>query len=234
MSVPFTPYGPAHLGVFALTLAVPFGAAALTRGSGREWVATSFRASFAAFIIAAWVFRLGLLMHRNWLSLVNILPMNLCDWATIAVLVTLIRPHRQSYELAYFWALGGTLQALLTPDLAYGFPDPAFVVFFALHGGVIASVLYLTLGLGMRPSLGSLPRVFAWSLVYLAVALAVNAALGANFGYLRAKPAEPSLLDALARWPFYILELVPLGIFLAFVFYAPFFLFDRIRRPGGQ
>ncbi len=32
-------------------------------------------------------------------------------------------PSQWTYELCYFWALGETLEALLTSDLSYGFPE---------------------------------------------------------------------------------------------------------------
>ena len=57
------------------------------------------------------------------------LPMHLCDWATITVVLALCFRWQWSYELAYFWSLGGTLQALLTPDIVADFPTIWFLVF---------------------------------------------------------------------------------------------------------
>ena len=121
--------------------------------------------------------------------------------------VTLIYPNQWTYELCYFWALGGTLQALLTPDISVRISRSQFIGFFALHGGVIASVLFMTLGMGMRPVPMSIVRALAWSAFYVAAAMAVNAMLDTNFGYLRMKPVHPSLLDYMAPWPFYIAQL---------------------------
>ncbi len=55
-------------------------------------------------------------------------------------------------ELAYFWGLGGTLQALLTPDVQHDFPAPECVRFFAAHAGIVVGVLVLTFGLGLAPA----------------------------------------------------------------------------------
>ena len=170
---------------------------------------------------------------RGWASAQTILPMDLCDWATIAAIATLLRPNQRSYELAYFWALSGTLQALVTPELYYDFPDLRFVVFFVFHGGTIAAVLFLTFARGMRPHPASLPRVLVWSLLYLATALAVNWLFGTNFGYLSGKPTKPSMLDMMGPWPIYIAELAGVGILYLFVLYAPFFTNDRLRPRGG-
>lgn len=229
MAAPFVRFGTAHLAVIALTFVLPIGFAAIARLTRKLDVARAISLLFAAGLLATWLLWYWLILSQGWVSAGTVLPMNLCDWAALAALVTLVRPNQWSYEFAWFWSLSGTLQALLTPDLAYDFPDLRFVVFFAFHGGVIASVLYLTLGLGMRPWPRSIPRVIAWSLAYLLAALAVNGAFHTNFGYLRAKPVEPSLLDYLGPWPVYLFALIGLGLLYIFLLYSPFLLADRIR-----
>ena len=62
-------------------------------------------------------------------------------------------------------------------------------------------MLYLTWGAGFRPRPGSVWRVFALTQAYLAATLVVNLCTGANYGYLLAKPSNPSLLDHLGPWP---------------------------------
>jgi len=52
-----------------------------------------------------------------------VLSVYLTAWA-------LITRSPRVYEVVYFWGLGGTIQALLTPDLLQGFPSAAFVSFF--------------------------------------------------------------------------------------------------------
>ena len=114
--------------------------------------------------------------------------MDLCDWAAIAALVALW-PNKWSYELTWFWSLSGTLQALLTPELAYSFPDLRFIVFFGFpwwrnRSGPLSDCAF------MRPLPGSLPRVIAWSFSYF-IAAPRERDFHTNFGYLRAKPANP-------------------------------------------
>ena len=230
MGEPFIAFGASHLVVIALTFIVPAGLAVLARRLGSERFAHAVCVAFATGLIVMWMVWYGLIAARGWISAKTILPMNLCDWATLATLATLLRPNQRSYELAYFWALSGTLQALVTPELYYDFPDLRFIVFFAFHGGTIAAVLFLTFARSMRPLPASLPRVIAWSLFYLVAALAVNRLFGTNFGYLSAKPTTPSLLDAMGPWPVYIVELAGVGILYVLVLYTPFFVADRLRR----
>lgn len=229
MAASFELFGPAHLCAIALTFAAPPLLCAIGRlGDGR--VATRVvELSLAALLIGNKIVRLVLLRRDGELTLENAAPMHLCDWAAIAAVLTLLYPNQWTYELCYFWALAGTLQALVTPDLSHGFPDAHFMNFFVSHGGVIAAALYLTFCAGMRPVPMSIPRTLMWSAVYLAAAMAANATLETNFGYLRMKPAHPSLLDYMAPWPFYIAQLAALAVALTLLCYAPFFIADRLR-----
>lgn len=222
----FIPFGVSHLGVLAAVFAVSLTLSTAVRMERATLLAAGIRGVLVAVLIAAWVVWFALLYAKGWLSVATVLPMNLCDWAAIAAVMTLIRPNQRTYELAYFWALSGTLQALLTPALAVDFPDLRFIVFFALHGGVVVSALFLTLGLGMRPWPSSIARVAAWSFLYLVAAMGVNALFGTNFGFLAAKPVEPSLLDLLAPWPYGIGELIVLGCGFVVLLYAPYVILD--------
>lgn len=231
MSPLFILFGPAHLTAIALALMVPLALALLARhehmGGRADRLA---RIGLTGFLTAGWICWYGLTIWRHELHLGNGLPMNLCDWAEIALIVALLTRGQFAYELGYFWGLGGTLQGVLTPPLYYDFPDLQFIFFFIQHGGVIAALLYLTLGMRMRPTLRSLPRVIAASFAYLAAAGLVDWLLGVNYGFLRAKPLGQNLLTLMSPWPWYIAELVAAGIGFVLLYYLPFALMDWIRR----
>jgi hypothetical integral membrane protein (TIGR02206 family) len=155
----------------------------------------------------------------------------LCDWAQGALIIALLSRNQRAYELGYFWGLGGTLQGVVTPDVGRGFPDIQFLLFMLDHAGLIAALLYLTWGTGMRPVIASLPRVIAATLVYVAVAGVADTVLGTNYAFLRGKGDHVSLLTWLAPWPWYIGELVLIGFASVVVYYAPFFVSDALKRP---
>lgn len=185
---------------------------------------------FAAILLASWLGWYLMLGARGWLAPGNELPLNLCDWAQGALIVALLTRNQIAYELGYFWGLGGTLQAVITPDVGRDFPDIQFLLFMLDHAGLIAALLYLTLGAGLRPVPASLPRVIAATLFYVAMAAIADYAFGTNYGFLRGKGDQVSLLTFLAPWPWYIAELVLIGFVSLAVYYAPFFLLDRFRR----
>jgi hypothetical integral membrane protein (TIGR02206 family) len=229
MTATFAPFGPAHLAAITLTLASPLMLTVIARLDDNGTMTHAINLILATTLVANRLTGLALLLRDNELAMQSLLPMHLCDWAEVATVITLIYPNQWTYELSYFWTLGGTLQAVLTPDLRYGFPHPQFINFFVQHGGTITAVVYLTLALGMRPFPISIARTLAWSAAYFGAAMAVNLMLGTNFGYLHAKPEHPSLMDYMAPWPLYLIELAVLAIILCLIYYLPFFLIDRWR-----
>lgn len=105
----------------------------------------------AVLLTVGWLGWYVMLAARGWLAPGNILPLNLCDWAQGALILALLSRNHRAYELGYFWGFGATLQAIITPDLAQGYPDIEFLLFMLDHAGLITALLYLTLGTGLRP-----------------------------------------------------------------------------------
>ncbi|MBV9549806.1 MAG: TIGR02206 family membrane protein [Alphaproteobacteria bacterium] len=239
MSHPFVPFGSSHLAVITLTLLLPLALSLLARHEhlGRH-ADRMVRVGLAGLLAIGWLCWYGLSFARGTLTPDNSLPMNLCDWADLILIVALLTRQQFAYELGYFWGLGGTLQGVLTPTIYWDFPDPQFLFFFIQHGGVVAALLYLTLGTRLRPTFRSLPRVVAASLAYLAVAASVDWLLGVNYGFLRARPAGQNLMTMMSPWPWYIPELAAMGVVFILVYYAPFALLDvfkgqkNMRRPA--
>ncbi len=229
MNTPFALFGPSHIVALIVPFVAPFLVAWIVKPLKHPQADKWLRWAMGAAMTVNWVSWMLLLHGKGWLGVDNEFPLNLCDWATVATVVTLFWPNQRTYELAYFWALAGTLQGMLTPDVQYDYPDTQFLLFFLFHGGIIASVLYLTFGLRLRPVPASLPRAILWTFVYVGVAGAFDWASGANYGMLRMKPPYPTILDAMPPWPWYIGVLIAMGLASTLIYYAPFFILDRIR-----
>lgn len=153
------------------------------------------------------------------------LPLQLCDLAAIIAGFALLTGNLQLAGLTYFWGLAATVQALATPAITIDFPHPAYLTFFVHHFSIVGAALYFPLIAGWRPPRpwwrGPL-QAWGWSLVYAAVAGGTNALLGTNFGYLAHKPDNPSLLNAMPEWPWYILPLNLLAFTLFSLLVLPF------------
>lgn len=156
------------------------------------------------------------------LSVWDFLPLHLCDFAIFVAAYALLTRSRGAAELVWFWALSGTVLAIVTPDVTGSFPDWRWLAYFTMHGAVVVSAVVLALGLGLHPRPGGPWRALGWTVAYAAVVGVVDWTTGANFLYLRHKPSGPTLLDAFGPWPVYIgvAGLVGLGMF--WLLYLPF------------
>ncbi len=167
----------------------------------------------------------------GWTS-ANALPMHLCDWALFAVIAALLGRSQTCFELAYFWGLCGTVQALLTPAIEPDVTCWRQLGFYVLHAGIVAGVLFLLLVPKMRPR--GLWRVFVWSEIYLASALAVNAVTGGNYGFLAHRPAQRTLLDLFPdpHW-LYVVSINAVALVFFAAFWLPWLLADRLRKKAA-
>src|SRR6478735_1631009 len=117
MEIPntFHAFGAEHLAVIFLTVTLPFLLAAIvwrTKSISIErWIAHSL----SAILIGNYFIYLLFIRHLGELSWEATLPMQLCDWALVVIIVALASGSRQWFEVAYFWGIGGTLQAIITP-----------------------------------------------------------------------------------------------------------------------
>lgn len=169
------------------------------------------------------------------LSIGEALPMHLCDWVLIATALALWWDWRLGFELGYFWGLAGTFQALITPAI-----DPHLVwwrlgVFFFAHACIVVGVLHLMLTERLRPTPGSLWRVFLCSELYLVCALTVNALTGANYGFLAHPPAQATLLDHFSKTPWlYVLQINVVALLVFPLQYLPWWIWDSVKKQSGS
>ena len=135
--------------------------------------------------------------------------------------IVLLTRKQLLYEVAYFWGMAGTVQALLTPAVEIGFPSWRFVLFFLGHCSIIIGVIFATFGLGLRPRWKGLWITYGLSWCTAGLIGLVNILLGTNYMYLCEPPAGKSPFYFLP-WPWYILFLGILGWLLFFLVWLPF------------
>jgi len=228
-SPPLQPYGVSHCVALILILAVPLVASRLDRTNPDTHWASKIAWSLAGIILLN---RMAILVYEvdaGAFSWRDQIPLHLCDLVGVTTVLALILRGPRIFEIAYFWGLAGTVQAVITPDLVHGFPDLRFFLFFIGHGGIIAGILFCALGLRLRVGPASILRSTLWLYAYAIVAGALNAAMDANYGYLCRKPTEPSLLDLLGPWPIYIVVMAAIAPALFALLYLPYFIRDRLR-----
>ena len=158
------------------------------------------------------------------------LPLQLCDVAILVAAAALWTRRQALVEVTYFWALAGTIQALLTPDLPQHFPSYPYLQYYVAHGGVVAAALVLVVGLRLHPRPWAVVRVAGLTVAYAAFVGGVDAVTGADYMFLRGKPPSPTPLDLLGPWPVYIFGAALVGLVLFAVLDAPF----RLRQVAAK
>jgi hypothetical integral membrane protein (TIGR02206 family) len=229
----FVLFGPAHLLALAVVAAAAIALPWLLRR--RPALLAPVRASLAVTLVGLTALYIVSLARMGPLSIWDVVPLHLCDFLILVALFALATLERNACELLYFWGGTGTLLATLTPDLAMGWPDWRFVVYFGLHGTVVVTASCLAFGLERPPRRRAALRVFVLTNAYAAVVAVVDVVWGMNFLYLRGKPAAPTLLDWLGPWPLYLVMVEVLALGLFFLLEAPLRLASapRLRARRG-
>lgn len=233
MASEFRLFDPGHL----VTLAVILAACLTVRPVARVSVQTGWDRRLAMLIAA--VFAL-LEMIKLWVfvevfdfPLVQKLPLDLCRMNALLSAVMLVRRSYALFEVTYFWTFAGSVAALLTPDLRQGFPHPFYLLFFFSHALVIVAALFAIVAWDFAPRLRSVGKALLATALYAAAILPLNYLLDANYLYLRTKPVRASVLDFFGPWPWYLLGLAVLCVFMCLVCYAPF-AWRASRSPAAS
>ncbi|HEY4272080.1 MAG TPA: TIGR02206 family membrane protein [Candidatus Udaeobacter sp.] len=226
----FQPYGLPHLTVIFLTIVLPFALAALVRRTKSKRIEKAIIAALSAVLIFNYVAYLIFIRSQGVTDWRQTLPMQMCDWGMVVVIVAMWTGNQRWFEVAYFWGIGGTLQAVLTPNLRYGFPDWRFISFFTSHSGIIVGVVFLMLTRRYRPYPMSIVRAWLWTEFYFVVTLITDELTGFNYGFLLHKPEAFSILSFLSdSRALYLLQLHGVALLFFLVLYAPFAVIDLAR-----
>jgi hypothetical integral membrane protein (TIGR02206 family) len=231
MEPEFQPYSLPHLIVIFLTVVSPVVLAAIVWRTKSWRVERTIITLLSAILVLNYVAYLIFIRSRGVVSWQQMLPLQLCDWGMVVVIVAMWTGNHRWFEVAYFWGIGGTLQAVLTPNLRFGFPDWRFISFFTSHSCVIIGVVFLMLTRRYRPYPMSIVRVFLWSEFYFVVTLIADELTGFNYGFLLHKPEAFSILSFLSdSRPLYLVQMHGVALLFFLGLYAPFGVVDLVGK----
>ncbi|MHC4373066.1 MAG: YwaF family protein [Planctomycetota bacterium] len=219
----FVQFGPAHLVAISGLLVASAGLSAMVRYSQSSKVKQGVCLGLAVFLLALELFNYVFTAAHNGLGyfLQYELPLHVCGIAVYLTAYMLIAKKQLVFEIVYFWALGGTTQAIVTPALTAGFPSYRFFQFFVAHAAVIVGVCIAVFGLKMRPRLKGLWCTYALTWLLVFIVGGVNALLDTNYMYLCGSPEGITPFYFLP-WPWYILFQGALALAVFYLLWLPF------------
>lgn len=219
----FQPYDLSHITVLALLLVILTISVYVARHADRATV-QGIGKVLALIPTGILLLCLVISLLRAEFDINTDLPLALCNVSALLVPLLAFRYTYAIYEILLFWIMAGTIQAVLTPDLAEGFPHYRFFRYWGVHAGLVIYILYATIGQGYRPRFKSILVSFLAAQVLFVISIVINLILGTNYNYLCHKPTNPTLLDYLGPWPIYVLAgqllILPFFMLVFLPFYA--------------
>ena len=135
----------------------------------------------------------------------NSLPLQICDLIGLLAPIALISPYRLPRTLVYFFGIGLSTQAFVTPVVRDGPVYFGFWIFWINHIIIVGFGLYEVLVKRYRPALRDLLMAVIAGMVYVVCMLILNhlmRAQGANYGFIgNVDMGKPTLADSLGPWP---------------------------------
>jgi hypothetical integral membrane protein (TIGR02206 family) len=206
----FAVYGTSHWTVLIVLAA---GALVLAWLGGRYRGTQTVWTLGRAFAVVMVAFHVPILIYDLTparFDIENSLPFHISDLAWMAAAYALWTQQQWAYALTYYWGLTLVPQALITPALdAPGVASIDFFSFWGQHLLVLWAAVYLTWWAGMRPNWRSFAFAATVTVVWGIAMLGFNSVAGTNYMFVSSKPDNPSLLDFMGGWPWYLgVELV--------------------------
>jgi hypothetical integral membrane protein (TIGR02206 family) len=236
----FIPFGFSH---WLILLLVAAGAVLLVwlgralRGTQAE---KNLTRGFAIVLLAyAGTMLIANLMPARW-NIGSSLPLHISDLTWMTAVYALWTRSRWAFALTHYWGLTLNPQAMITPAVQPGFPDFVFIDFWLQHAFVVWAAVYLTWGLGLRPDWAAFRTAVAFTVSWAVVVFSFNVVAGTNYGFLNAKPVNPSALDLMGPWPWYLMIELVVVLFMWALITWPWtrprkkVKQNRMPGPGGQ
>ncbi len=190
----------------------------------------SFRIGLGIFMLFNYA------IHQVWHYIVNPpevateilgrLPMHLCAISSILIAIVLITNNYRLFEIAYFWAIGGGLISILTPDTAYAFPHFEFIQTQIHHSFLILAAIYMSVVMKHRITFRSYAKSALALNIYLIVILLFNFTYGTNYMYINETPDfytfAHDLEQIFGSWPNYLIGFELTGWVIYGIAYIPF------------
>lgn len=231
---PFLIFSSEHIITFVVVCLINAGFILFFKKCRNETSLKFFRLSVAwVLLINEFSYILWSIITGDW-SIDYSLPLQLCEILTFLIFYMLITGNYLFFEISYFITFGAALQAIITPDLYYPFPHYRFFNFFLSHGLMFTAIFYMLIVKKYKPTFKSVWRTMAALNIYMVILLPVDLLTHGNYMFLLEKPIGGSVLDFLGPWPWYLVSLEFVGLFILMLCYAPFAIMNYYNKKRGN
>ena len=158
------------------------------------------------------------------------LPLHLCDFSTMAIILYFITRHRDFFVFAFFFGIAGGGMSILTPDTVYGFPYIGYIQSQIGHTMIIMGVSYAMIIDKQRPYLRDVFRALCYASVLLIFTYIMNYLLGTNYWFLAEKPVGDNITSFMRPEPFHIIDLYIAATLICYAMYLPYYFKDRALK----
>jgi hypothetical integral membrane protein (TIGR02206 family) len=158
------------------------------------------------------------LSYSTWYTIFYLLPKNfdwtkalpcqLCDLAAFTAGIAMVTHARWARTLLYFWGIGLSTQAFISPTVQYGVGSIWFWLFWINHTIIVGSAMYEIVVCHYRPTLRELwfaivaSYAYVMTMFFLNVWLTMAVGEPINYGYVGdTHPHNPTIIDKLGPWP---------------------------------
>ncbi|UOE96010.1 TIGR02206 family membrane protein [Alkalihalobacillus sp. LMS39] len=222
---PFDMFSMSHLVVLLLFLTLLVGLY-LGRPRMKQKGKTLIRYILIVILISCEVsFHLWFILHDQWTVRGN-LPLQLCSISIYLCTFMLLTRNHSLSEVTFFFGIGGAIQAMITPELFYGFPHYRFFHFFIAHMAILYACFYMIWYERLHLTFQSVIKAWVSLNVIAIFVFFVNHLTGSNYMFLARKPTNPTIIDWLGPYPWYILSLELLAFL---IFTIVYFIFGKNR-----
>lgn len=212
---PFIRWSAEHLWALGITLAAAIAILAMgakLQTKGRNIICKVLALIVAFQFLSEFAWRAVSGAYGSWQ---HNLPLHFCSFMSMFAFIALWWRWRPACTLVYFGVLVGSIQGLITPAMANGYPSAAFFVFFVAHGLLLIVALAIPVLLGWSAKGYDDVKALLLMDAYVLCIIPVNIYLGTNYGYTQHAPIPGTLLDYLGHAPWYYLwaQLPVLAVF---------------------
>lgn len=204
---------------------------------GRQTEAAALRtrelqmcAAWAGFLMCVNVWSIFHWLQPAHYDLKQSLPLHMCDIALLLAPLLFLTHWRPIRAIMYFWGIGLSTQAFITPTLREGIGEHRYWLFWLGHVGIVGSAIYDLVVRRFRPTIRDYITTTAITIAWYAAVALINLRLGSNYGYNGdIKPDKPTLIDQLGQWPQRAFILLAIGVVWFGVLWVIWPMADRLR-----